>query len=201
MNSAASQLTDPDRLAKLEYLLDRQHILDCLTRVSRGIDRFDRDSYLSGFHSDAVIDVGALVGRPEEVYAKGVELHAHGQSSTLHNLLNHSCEINGDIAHAETYFLFTGRNRDETNWAAGGRYVDRLERRDGTWRIAFRCTTLEWSGMIPSTVVPLFENVPDLHRNGAPSRGKEDPSYRRPLTNSRQMSSPVDVRKLSIPPS
>jgi hypothetical protein len=190
MNSPASQL---------DYLFDRQNILDCLIRVSRGIDRFDRESYLSAFHSDAVIDAGGLVGGPVEVFHKGAELHAHGQSSTLHNLLNHSCEIDGDIAHAETYFLFTARNRDQTNWAAGGRYIDRLERRDGTWRIAFRYTTLEWSGTIPSTVVPLFENVPDLHLNGVPSRSKQDPSYRRPLTNRRQLCSPADVRELSAP--
>ena len=192
-------MSDSNAFAKLEYLLDRQAILDCLIRVSRGIDRFDRELYLSAFHADAVIDAGALVGGPEEAYDKGAELHAHGQTSTLHSLLNHSCDIEGDSAHAETHFLFMGRNRDETNWAAGGRYIDRLERRNGKWKIAFRCTAVEWSSMIPGATVPLFDNVPDLHENGASSRSKDDPSYRRPLTNRRNRSSPADVRKLSEP--
>jgi hypothetical protein len=95
--------------------------------------------------------------------------------------------------------LYTGRNRDETNWIGGGRYVDRLERRDGAWKIAMRCTIMEWSSVIPPAVVPLFANVPDLHLNGTPCRSKEDTSYRRPLINRRIMSAPGDVRELSAP--
>ena len=95
----------------------------------------------------------------------------------------------GDVAHAETYYLFVGRNRDETNWVAGGRYVDRLERRDGAWRIALRCNAVEWSGMIPTLPIP-FADVPDVRRNGAASRSRDDLSYRRPLTNRREMCLP-----------
>jgi len=198
MNSAASQIAG-ERAARLEQLLDRQDIFDCVTRVSRAIDRFDRQLFLSAYHPDAVIDAGGLVGEPASVYDAGAALHESGQSSTLHHLTNHSCEVDGDLAHAETYFLYVGRNRDGTNWAAGGRYVDRLERRDGAWRIALRCTVMEWSGMIPVAEVPLFENVPDLHLNGIPSRSKEDLSYRRPLINRREMRFPADPRKLSMP--
>jgi hypothetical protein len=181
---------DPERLAGLEHLLDRQDILDCLTRFSRGMDRFDRELFLSAFHSDAIIDAGEFVGGPVELYDWASELHEQGQSATHHDLLNHSCEIDGDVAHAETYYLFIGRNRDETNWIAGGRYVDRLERRDGAWKIALRCNAVEWSGMIPTLPIP-FETVPGVHQNGAPSRSKDDLSYRRPLTNRREMRSPA----------
>ena len=96
------------------------------------------------------------------------DLHEQGQSSTQHLLLNHTCEIDGDVAHAESYYLFVGRNRDETNWIAGGRYIDRLERRGGTWKIALRCNAVEWSGMIPTMAVP-FANVPGVHQNGMSS--------------------------------
>ena len=154
MNGASSKTIDPEKLARLESLLDRQDILDCVTRVSRAIDRFDRDLFLSGYHPDAVIDAGEFVGDPAKVYEAGAALHEHGQSSTLHHLTNHTCEIDGDVAHTETYWQYTGRNRDGTNWAAGGRYVDRLERRTGEWRIAFRCTLLEWSGTIPPRRFP-----------------------------------------------
>ncbi len=98
--------------------------------------------------------------------------------------MNHSCDIDGDVAHTETYYLFVGRNRDETNWLAGGRYIDRLERRLGAWKIALRTNAIEWSGMAPTLPIP-FADVPDIHLNGAPSRNADDPSYRRPLTNLR----------------
>ena len=91
----------------------------------------------------------------------------------------------GDVAHTETYYLFVGRNRDDSNWIAGGRYIDRLERRNGTWKIAMRTNAIEWSGMVPTMAIP-FSDVPDIHGNGAPSRSKDDPSYRRPLTNKRK---------------
>jgi SnoaL-like domain len=181
---------DPKKLARLEHLLDRQDILDCLVRFCRAMDRFDRELFLSAFHRDAIIAAGPFVGGPETLYDWASELHQQGQSSTLHYLLNHSCEIDGDVAHTETYYLFTGRNRDDTNWTAGGRYIDRLERRDGQWRIAFRSNAIEWSGMVPTTPIP-FLDVPDVHRNGAPSRTRDDPSYRRPLNNSRKTSFPA----------
>ncbi|MFV8818710.1 nuclear transport factor 2 family protein [Haliea sp. E17] len=187
--------------ARLTQLLDRQEILDCLYRISRAIDRFDREQFLSAYHTDAVIDAGSLVGPPGEVYDKGAELHEHGQLSTLHNLLNHYCEIDGDSAHTETYFFYHGLNRDGSNWVGGGRYLDRLERREGLWKVAFRYTIMEWSGAVEGSQVPLFQNIPDLQANGRPSRTPDDPSYTRPLINRRAMSAPVDVRNLSRPKS
>jgi hypothetical protein len=188
-----------DQLARLGELLDRQDIYDCIKRVSRAIDRFDRELFLSAYHADAVIDAGALVAGPAEVYESGAALHDAGQSATVHHLTNHLCEIAGDLAHAETYFLYVGRNREGSNWAAGGRYNDRLERREGLWKIAFRYTIIEWSGMVPETDVPLFRDVPDVHLNGTPARSRDDPSYRRPLTNRRELRVPADPRKLSRP--
>ena len=153
------------------------------------MDRFDRELCVSAFHSDAVIAAGSFVGGPEALYAWASELHEQGQSSTHHNLLNHTCAIEGEVAHAETYYLFAARNRDASNWLAGGRYIDRLERRAGTWRIALRTNAIEWSGVAPSMPIP-FADVPDVHGNGAPSRSKADPSYSRPLTNKRTLHVP-----------
>lgn len=181
---------DSDRLAQL---IDRQDILDCLIRFSRGMDRFDRELFLSAFHVDAVIAAGPFVGGPVELYAWASQLHEQGQSATHHNLLNHACDIDGDVAHTETYYLFVGRNRDESNWIAGGRYIDRIERRDGVWKIALRTNAIEWSGLAPTMPIP-FADVPGIDLNGAASRSKQDPSYRRPLINQRPLNVPTDDR-------
>ena len=172
---------------RLQNLIDRQDILDCVTRFSRGMDRFDRTLFLSAFHPDATIAAGPFVGGPEALYAWAQAMHEQGQIATHHNLLNQSCDIAGDTAHVETYYLFVGRNRDDSNWIAGGRYLDRIERRNGAWRIALRTNAIEWSGMVPTMPLP-FADVPDLHVNGAPSRSPSDPSYLRPLTNKRTIS-------------
>ena len=188
-----------DRQTRMDQMLDRQDILDCLYRISRAIDRFDKALFLSGYHGDAVIDAGSLVGSPDEVYDKGAQLHEHGQISTLHNLLNHSCDIDGDSAHSETYFLYSGVNRDGSNWLGGGRYLDHLTRRDDQWKVLFRYTLMEWSTTVPGNSVPLFDSIPDLHANGVPSRTASDPSYRRPLTNLRRPTTPTDMLNLSRP--
>ena len=181
---------DVDRLARLERLLDRQDILDCLPRFSRGMDRLDREIFLSAFHDDAVIAAGPFVGAAAACFDWAKPLHEAGQVATHHNLLNVTVEIAGETAHAETYYLFVGRNRDESNWLAGGRYIDRLEKRAGQWRIALRTNAIEWSGMVPTMPLP-FADIPDLHGNGAPSRGRNDPSYQRPLRNRRRKRTPA----------
>nr|MDT0663985.1 nuclear transport factor 2 family protein [Micromonospora sp. DSM 115978] len=181
---------EAERIARLERLLDRQEILDCLVRFSRGMDRFDQELFLSAFHDDAVIAAGPFVGGPKELYDWAAPMHEQGQIATHHNLANHTCEVSGHTAHAETYYIFVGRNRDDSNWIAGGRYIDRLERRYGEWRIALRTNVIEWSGMLPTMPLP-FADVPDVFANGAPVRSTDDPSYRRPLVN---------VREPQIPP-
>jgi hypothetical protein len=190
----------PERLARLEKLADRQDILDCLTRVSRGIDRFDRDLFVNAYHPDALIDSGAYVNDPGTVYdGAGRGGHEAGQSATMHGILNHACDLDGDTAHCETYFYFSGANKDGTNWLAGGRYLDRFECRNGEWKIAFRYTILEWSSVVPGIIVPLFENVKDMRVNGTPSRSKDDPSYRRPLVNKRPRQSHANPTELGSP--
>ena len=180
---------DGDQLARMQSLLDRQDILECLTRFSRGMDRFDKALYLSAFHLDAVMAAGPFVGSAEECYDWAMPMHEAGQVATHHNLLNVTYDIDGDVAHTETYYLFVGRNRDDSNWIAGGRYIDRLERRDGRWKIAMRTNAIEWSGLAPTMPLP-FADVPDIHGNGAPSRSKDDPSYQRPLVNRRARNVP-----------
>lgn len=181
---------DPPKFAKLESLLDRQEIVECLTRFSRGMDRLDRELFLSAFHEDATIAAGPFVGSPVECFEWAAPMHEAGQISTQHNLLNLTADIDGDTAHTETYYLFVGRNRDETNWIAGGRYVDRLEKRAGQWRIALRTNAIEWSGMLPSNEIP-FRDVPDIDGNGSATRGRDDISYIRPLLNRRDRNIPT----------
>jgi len=174
-----------DRSLQFETLLDRQHILDCLQRVCRGIDRFDRELFLSAFHPDALVDVGEFVIDAKTVFDGGKAAHEVEQKATQHHITNHVCELDGDTAHTETYLLYCGVNRDGTNLIAGARYIVRLERRDGQWRIAFRKILMEWSSLHDAINIPIPDNIADMQKNGVASRNRQDPSYRRPFTNLR----------------
>jgi ketosteroid isomerase-like protein len=133
----------------VRHLLDRQAILDCVHRNSRGVHQVDRDLVLSTYHEDAIHDhqvqgsefVGSPAGFMEQVEAAAV---ASGAVSLPH-LANHVVTIEGDVAYAETYWFGT-----DTLAAAGirrlegGRYIDCLERREGEWRLLTRLVTGEW---------------------------------------------------------
>lgn len=169
---------------KLQALLDKQEIHERLTAFSRGMDRFDHASYSSAFWPDAVMAAGPFVGTPQECWEWAVPMHEAGQILTHHSLLNCTIDIQGDEAHTETYYIFVGRNRDESLWQAGGRYVDRFERRNGEWRIAMRHNAIEWSCLPPVLPIP-FGDVPGIGDNGIGARSAEDVSYIRPLANHR----------------
>lgn len=179
----------------LRRLADRQDILDCLTRFCRGMDRFDRELYLSAFHDDAELAAGPFVGDAAGCWDWAMPMHRDGQVLTHHLLLNHSVEIDGDTAHSETYYQFVARNHPfeqgggETVMLAGGRYVDRFERRGGEWRIALRTNLIEWSCLQPA-LPPPFGDVPDIALNGVSARDRSDPSYTRPLVNNRARTTP-----------
>lgn len=177
------------RKQRLNALLDKTEIRECLARFSRGMDRFDRDCYLSAFWDDATMAAGPFVGSAADCWDWAIPMHEAGQIVTHHSLLNNTLDIDGDVAHSETYYLFVGRNRDESVWMAGGRYIDRLEKRDDEWRIALRTNVIEWGVLPPAMPIP-FADVPDIGLNGVSARDTSDPSYMRPLVNRRAPASP-----------
>ncbi len=66
---------------------------------------------------------------------------------------------------------------------SGGRYIDRLERRDGRWAIADRVCLVEFMNEGQSLLTDdAIAAVPGAR---TPHHGPTDPSYDRPLTASR----------------
>lgn len=173
-----------DREKRIDELLDKQDILETLARFSRGMDRFDKDTYLSAFWDDAEMAAGPFVGSAADCWDWAIPMHETGQVLTHHALLQTTIDLDGDTAHTETYYQFVGRNRDESLWIAGGRYIDRLEKRGGQWKIALRTNVIEW-GCVPTPMPIPFADVTDIALNGTSSRSPADPSYQRPLTNRR----------------
>jgi ketosteroid isomerase-like protein len=175
-------------------LQDRQAIHDCLMTYSRAVDRLDRELLLSVYHEDAIDDHGVFVGSPEEFADWAIAMHTATHLSHQHCIFNSTCDLDGDVAHTETYYMFVGLNRQGAPFAmSGGRYLDRLEKREGRWAIALRICVRDWAPLTetPETldqasltvVKSLDEATKELMRTGAqPARDRSDPSYQRPLT-------------------
>jgi ketosteroid isomerase-like protein len=166
--------------SRLQELLDRHDILDCIHRYCRAVDRLDRDMLLSVYHPDAIDDHGVFVGGREEFAEWAFGYHVRHQKLTHHIVTNHTCELDGDTAHTETYWIFSGINVDAAPSIHFGRYIDRFERRHGTWAIAARTCLSEWHAAQGELAVPP-EFAAALRGSGVPTRDKLDPSYMRPL--------------------
>ena len=127
------------------HLEDRQAILDCITRYCRGLDRHDRELLESAFHDDAIDNHGARVDRKPDFFRLRTGGHKDASIAHLHSITNHTCEIDGNTAHTESYVLFITRHQDGENiWVGGGRYIDRLKKRDGKWGIVVRRLVIEF---------------------------------------------------------
>jgi hypothetical protein len=98
--------------------------------------------------------------------------------STAFYLATESIDIDGDVAHAETYYLCVVCPQEASVESMyGGRYIDRFERRDGRWRIAVRVVIGEWS-----TTVERPEGTDlSIVLGHLASRDRRDVSYERPL--------------------
>ena len=129
----------------VRYLMDRNAILDCVNTQARGHDRHDVELMMSVYHDDGVDEHGPNVMLGPEYGESANESHSSVFEDHLHNITTHTCEIDGDVAHCESYVMGAMRMRDhKTVTLMGGRYLDRLERRDGVWKIALRRCTIEW---------------------------------------------------------
>jgi len=173
---------DLDALARdLDFVKSRLEIHDCIVRYARGQDRFDADMTTSAFHPDAVLDFGVFVGNPNDFVAYFYDLHERFHHRHSHIMCNHVCELDGDTAHTETYFIVTSRNREGPPFhMGGGRYIDRFERRNGHWAIATRKCIAEWNA---NEGVELTGKLSSIYTDvGTVSRDRTDASYQRPST-------------------
>ncbi|RBM21876.1 hypothetical protein DI005_08840 [Prauserella sp. PE36] len=176
-------MSTDDELERLRrdvrYLKDRAEILDCIARHARGCDRHDVELITAAYHEDGVDEHGRTTN-PGLAYAEWANrTHAATSLSHLHNITTHTCEIDGDVAHCESYSLVAMLGRDgATAQLIAGRYLDRLEKRDGVWRIALRRSTVELMFTADASVL----RTEFFQRQGYPSgtRDRKDLSYQRP---------------------
>jgi len=153
-----------------QTLLDRAEIADVIAMYCRGLDRIHEPTLRAIYHEDAIEDrgEGLFIGNAHEWISWTLTV-LPVFAMTQHCVLNSLTDIDGDMAHGETYFRayhrFGAVNADaardaiiattptpediswpegETEMILGGRYLDRFERRNGTWKFAYRKMVCDW---------------------------------------------------------
>ncbi len=168
-------------LRDVRYLLDRSAIQDCIARHARGCDRHDVDLIRSAYHDDGVDEHGFAINSGPDYGSWANQTHAETSMVHTHNITTQLCEIDGDTAHAESYVIVVLISPDGTSAQfITGRYLDRLERRDGQWCIALRRSTVEGMFLADARVLQsrFFKEKGYL----VGTRDRRDLSYARPLT-------------------
>ncbi len=160
---------------ELDSLRSRQEILDLINAYGRGLDRLDADLIRRAYHPDAVDNHGPFTGGVDAFVPFAIECEQFF-ANTHHGITSHNCEIQGDTAHAESYVYFVVHMEADRIGLGYGRYIDRLERRDGKWAILVRHVIMDTTFEVPKSqwLGPDWEQLPARRDSG-------DMSYLRPL--------------------
>ena len=169
---------DAELAATVCELKDRQDILDVIMREARGRDRQDVALIASCWWREGIDEHGPIVTKAPDYPARANAGHAMFFAATMHHVTTHTCEIDGDTAHAETYVIGTMLSLDrQSTKIAPGRYFDRLEKRGVEWRLLYRRCTVEMSLDGSAEWV----NGPMCQGFLRSVWSEEDKSYQRPL--------------------
>lgn len=186
--------------AEIREVIDRSKVYDVLTRYCRALDRCDLELMKSVYWEDAIDDHGIFQGNAQEFSAFIIKEIQELFEVTMHTICNVHMELRGDVACTETYLLAYHRVRGDRAQVEkvlgstylsqfdgsavegrhhvffyGGRYLDRLERRDGEWRIALRRVVMDWNENWPGRTI-LDEGIcSSLTLRG--SRTPDDPVF------------------------
>ena len=135
-----------DTVPDLEALLAREAIRACLARLARGEDRRDAALISASLWPESHTDYGVYAA-DFAGYLAWVVPGAEAITNTQHVLGQSYIDRDGDSARAETQVISYHRvnmGTEERDTCIGGRYLDRLERRDGEWRIVERTMLYDW---------------------------------------------------------
>jgi hypothetical protein len=163
----------------LRRLLDKDEIRDLMARYARGVDRGDWDAVRSVYHADAHDDHGDYKGDIDGFIAFA-RSRTGGATQVMHFLGECLIEFaSPEIAVAETYFFTAHTLGPEAQKQYGasasgapvqlshyGRYADRVEKRDGAWRIAKRVVIFEATRLALGDVPPLKADWASQRRDG-----------------------------------
>ena len=186
--------------AELQELLDRQKCYDVLTRYCRALDRADLELMKSVYWEDGEDDHNVFKGNAMEFAEFIIREIQNWFEVTMHAICNIHMEYHGDVMCTESYLIAYhkvkgDRGKVETifgptylsrlDWKQlgdsphfffyGGRYVDRLEKRNGEWRIAMRRVCMDWNENGPCNSI-WDEGMFDTLRTRG-SRDRNDPIY------------------------
>ena len=141
------------RETQARALLDKQAIWDRIMLYARGIDRCDWELVRSCFSEGAIDEHGAFNG-PLDEFVPWIQGALARYGMTMHTIGNVQVELDGDVAHAESYVtayhrLPAAEGEPRRDFVVGARWNDRLDRHGDDWLISHRQVVWDWNKIEP----------------------------------------------------
>lgn len=156
------------------HLIAHHEIGNALARHSRGVDRADAALIASAYHPDATVDYGFFTGDAATLATILASAMAEAPP-TLHRTAPPMIRLDGDRAVSEAYVVAYAQEPGKQRLIFG-RYLDRLERRDGAWRIVHRRYVMDGNINRADASLPAAPSPTPNHFVPTGAKGSADPA-------------------------
>lgn len=159
-------------------MLDEFQLRKLVHSYCRAVDRGDLPTLRSLYHHDAEDHHGAFSTGSAEDLLEGLVAARPYLRSMQHHVTTTNFAIDGDRAEGEIYSIathtFTAGDHD-VDVIVGGRYLDKYEKRSGTWKILERAIVTDTAYVNNPSSVDLSHPITKDTPSGTPD--PHDPSY------------------------
>lgn len=136
--------------------IEKLAIQELLARYAHAIDELDPEAWVQCFTPDGVFQVGSRAMRGHAALRAYAEVHVR-EIRCRHMMGNFLYEIKGNEATGRASMLATLATPSGYKIFAQGRYVDRLVKQAGKWRIAYRHVDIDRLASDPKKIVSLAD--------------------------------------------
>jgi hypothetical protein len=164
--------------ADVQEMLDEYALRKLVHGYSRAVDRGDLDTLRSLYHPDAEDSHGSFSSGSVDTFLRTLAETRPYIRSMQHHITTTNFAISGDIAEGEIYSIAThsfATKGGETEVVVGGRYLDKYEKRNGTWKFTTRCIVTDWAHVNDPSAVDFSHPMTRDTPQGDP--GSDDPSH------------------------
>ncbi|MEO3756844.1 nuclear transport factor 2 family protein [Mycobacterium sp. B14F4] len=160
-------------------MLDEYQLRKLVHAYCRAVDRGDIAQLKDLYHHDALDDHGGFSAGPADEFLEQLAAARPYIRFMQHNITTMNFAISGTVAEGEIYSIavhtLAGSDGD-VDVVVGGRYLDRYEKRDGTWKFAQRTIVTDWALTNDPSSMNLSHPITRDTPKG--TLGSDDPSYR-----------------------
>jgi hypothetical protein len=164
--------------ALVQEMLDEHQLRKLVHSYCRAVDRGDLEAVRGLYHHDAQDRHGDFSAGPVENFLAGLAAARPFLRSMQHHVTTVNFAVDGDAAEGEIYSIAThtfDAGEHDIEVIVGGRYLDKYEKRTGTWKFIERAIVTDWAHVHDPSSVDLSHPITRDTPKGSP--GADDPSH------------------------